>query len=433
MAENDSAALFDPSLWSRPLRLTVFGVALFVAVWAGAAITVEESLLTLWPAAGIYVAVLLLHPYREWPLYVLAALPSAAAFVIVREVPAVFALLLYVCGTIQALLGATLVRRFVVDRPSLGTPREVIGFFGLAGLAGTGAGSAVAAWFVMQRLPEISLAESFYGPWMASALGVVILGPMPLRAVRGHFRFPRSVARAAEAGAIGILATIATWVAVTGEGPFSLARIYLVIPLLVWAAIRFGVPGAAMAHFLAASTAVVGLHALAPGLAARGALGPEHIFSFQAFLGVGAAAFLVLAAALEERESTNRALTEVNQWMEHLVTSSPIPVVATDIQGNVVVWNDAAEDMFGWTAEEVLGDRFAYVPAEETARYRSARDRVEAGERLTRFPGKMMAKNGEIISVLVSAAPVYATDSDLWGLISVYEEAEPEEGDTPVD
>ena len=104
-------------------------------------------------------------------------------------------------------------------------------------------------------------------------------------------------------------------------------------------------------------------------------------------LGIVAAVVLTAAAVLVGAAGLRRSIRELavtRSTAEAVVASATDAVVATDADGRIVtVWNPAAERLFGWPADDVVGHA---LPAEATARdaERDAiLDRVRRGERVT--------------------------------------------------
>ena len=74
-----------------------------------------------------------------------------------------------------------------------------------------------------------------------------------------------------------------------------------------------------------------------------------------------------LVAADREIAARIAARAEFEQtaeFLENLVGSSPVATIVLDGDGSVLLWNPAAEAMFGWSADETVGRR---LPAELTA------------------------------------------------------------------
>lgn len=58
---------------------------------------------------------------------------------------------------------------------------------------------------------------------------------------------------------------------------------------------------------------------------------------------------------LSQRKQMETELREAHDFLDNLVKSSPNAIIATDMNGNILLWNKAAEEILGYAAEEVIG------------------------------------------------------------------------------
>src|SRR4051794_16028498 len=81
-------------------------------------------------------------------------------------------------------------------------------------------------------------------------------------------------------------------------------------------------------------------------------------------------------------------------------------VVATDRSGSVVGWDKAAEGLFGWTRDEVLGQRVQdlIVPARERERFARRFRAIVAGEVRTHIEGTAVDRHGRELPIEIGAA-----------------------------
>src|SRR5687767_9970806 len=130
MTASRPAASLLPSAWGRALAL---GAAYFACAEVGRFLSVPDATyVSFWLPAGLYVAVLLLNEERDWPALVATALAANFAFDLVHGTPALAAAFFSLANSVQAVLSAWLVRRFVAPRPALSTLRELVGFLGFS-------------------------------------------------------------------------------------------------------------------------------------------------------------------------------------------------------------------------------------------------------------------------------------------------------------
>lgn len=110
---------------------------------------------------------------------------------------------------------------------------------------------------------------------------------------------------------------------------------------------------------------------------------------------------------VSERKRLEQQLAETRDLLDALVRSAPIAIDLMDLDAKVRLWNPAAERIFGWTAEEVLGRRHPAVPEEALEEFREHFARVVRGETVTPMERPSRRKDGTPIAILVSAAPVH--------------------------
>ena len=89
------------------------------------------------------------------------------------------------------------------------------------------------------------------------------------------------------------------------------------------------------------------------------------------------------------RKRAEQELAEANFKLEAVIRQSPLAIGTLDAEGRVTSWNPTAEQTFGWTQKELLGEKipvFKYSDQELRLRLEACRNGefLRAGERLTR-------------------------------------------------
>jgi PAS domain S-box-containing protein len=95
-------------------------------------------------------------------------------------------------------------------------------------------------------------------------------------------------------------------------------------------------------------------------------------------------------------------------YLRALIQASPLAIISLDTDGNVLTWNPAAERIFGWTAEEVIGGPLPIVPPEGRDASLELRRRVADGEVVSNLELIRRRKDGTDVEVRLSTAPVVA-------------------------
>jgi PAS domain S-box-containing protein len=96
------------------------------------------------------------------------------------------------------------------------------------------------------------------------------------------------------------------------------------------------------------------------------------------------------------------------QWrLAALVESSDDAIVSKNLDGIVTSWNPAAERLFGYGAEEMIGQPILkIIPAELHTEESEILRKVKAGERIDHYETRRVRKNGERIDVSLTISPI---------------------------
>jgi PAS domain S-box-containing protein len=93
--------------------------------------------------------------------------------------------------------------------------------------------------------------------------------------------------------------------------------------------------------------------------------------------------------------------------LEALIDSSPLALVEFGLDTRVRLWNPAAERIFGWTREEMLGRAgLPMAPPSKRAESEELFERVRSGESLNDYETVRQRKDGTLVAVSIAAAPV---------------------------
>jgi PAS domain S-box-containing protein len=103
-----------------------------------------------------------------------------------------------------------------------------------------------------------------------------------------------------------------------------------------------------------------------------------------------------------------------------IVNTSDVAMYSEDFKGIVTSWNHAAEELYGYTANEVIGQPIhLIVPEDRRDEEAGVQRRIEAGERVPHYDTIRRTKRGERIFVSMVASPIRTASGDLIGLSKV--------------
>ena len=99
--------------------------------------------------------------------------------------------------------------------------------------------------------------------------------------------------------------------------------------------------------------------------------------------------------------------TQQEKRLQALIDSSPVALVEFGRDTRIRLWNPAAERIFGWTREEMLGrGGLPMAPPSKRAESEELFARVRAGESLNDYETLRQRKDGTLVAVSIAAAPV---------------------------
>jgi len=297
-------------------------------------------------------------------------------------------------ATLQAQVGVWVVRRFGFSASPFARPGGVVVFVGLGALASCLINATIGvSALALTSHPVEHLDALWMTWWTAEAAGVVLVAPFVLSWMLPSRprRIPGSPGQVATQ--LGVLVLVAAAV-FEGLVPGPAARLihYLLLPLVLWSALRFRLRETMLG---VAFVTVVAVHGTYAGLGpfADLALDPSLIM-LQAFLGSLAVTALATSAVVSQREDAEGALLTAEiasrEQAEHgqrlsesrlqaVLESLPLEIWMTDIEGRYTYQNPASIQRWG----RQLGlrpDQFTNLPAEVGARWVDEDRRALAGE-----------------------------------------------------
>ncbi len=118
----------------------------------------------------------------------------------------------------------------------------------------------------------------------------------------------------------------------------------------------------------------------------------------------------------------HQRLKDSETFQRTVIDGLPLPLVSVDRDDKVTVWNPAAERVFGWSKEEVLGKPAPYFPARELPSVEANRDRLVAGESIQGAEAVRTTKDGNRVDVRLYLSPICDDGGTVTGAVGALEE-----------
>ena len=126
-----------------------------------------------------------------------------------------------------------------------------------------------------------------------------------------------------------------------------------------------------------------------------------------------------LSDQLEAQKKVEEALQQSTTRLEALVAASPLAIIVQDEGGVIKRWNRAAERIFGWTEQEAIGQKMLAVPADKKNEGAHIRAMILRGEQLADLEAVRRRKDGKLITVSLSAAPLHDASGVANGMVLI--------------
>lgn len=121
----------------------------------------------------------------------------------------------------------------------------------------------------------------------------------------------------------------------------------------------------------------------------------------------------------QERDALKRAAVDSNA-LAALVAGTSDAILTYDLAGNITSWNPAAERLYGYFSDEIIGRSLETLyPSDETKPVAWYRDEIIAG-RLDRFEAVRVGRDGTARDVWISCAPIRGVDGDVVAISNIH-------------
>jgi signal transduction histidine kinase len=289
------------------------GVLALAAAYYGAAklgqtLRYTASVSAIWPPAGLGIAALYLWGLRWWPGILLGELVVNGELLLDDAGLPLGSLLGQQTGNmLEIVVGALLLRELIGTRAALDRVEQVGGML-VALVTATVISATVGTLSMLAGgvIEGSDVTEFWRTWWLGDTSGVLVVLPLLLAWAADPVAAWRRI-RTWEGVALILSVTVLAAAAVSTEDPVT----YMVFPALIWAAFRFGPPGATVAIAIAAGV-TIGITANDVGPFYKQPIDHKTL-STQLYIAVAAVTTLLLSAIVSERTRSAADLAEAKR------------------------------------------------------------------------------------------------------------------------
>ncbi|MGH8681002.1 MAG: PAS domain S-box protein [Burkholderiales bacterium] len=399
------------------LRVLLVGAICYLSTEVGFAHKFPPHYISpLWPTGAILFSVLVVAPVRHWWAYILAAYFTS----IINDARAGFpisAILFVAAGIIEILVAAVGVRRFADGLRAFDSLRNLVAYVVIAAVlapfisafVGAFAGGAESygfywrAWFLSEALAYLTLA-----PAILTSIGAA-------RTASGRAPLARLIEACLIGG--GLLAVgfgVFSW-PTPGEATLP-ALVYLPLPFLLWAAVRFGPAGVNASLLIVAFLSISGtVRGHGPFVTSSPA---ENVLALQLFLVVISLPLMFLAALIAERRARTNVLRESEARFRSMADAAPVLIWMSGGDRLCTFLNKTWLDFTGRTSEQEVGNGWTEgVHPDDLERCLAAYGDAFAARREFTLEYRLRRHDGEFRWVSDKGVPRLAPDGTFLGYI----------------
>ena len=411
----DSRPWFTLQTGRSPELATHLGIAAAYIVAAQLAFqvgTIHLIVASLWPPAGLALAVLLLFGLRWWPGIMLGAFVGNLLLGVPVSLSAAFC----VGNTLAALFGAAALRRLKFNT-SLHRVRDALLLIGTSLVAPVIAATGGALTLHLLAGASAKYLPTLWVNWLTGdAIAIMLVTPLLLAWLQGS-KPDLSPIRMLEIGLLGVSlvgACLALRMASQGYE-------YAVFPLVSWAAIRFGHRGAGLARVVVVGAVVwYTLNATGPFVDVAN----EGYWRLQLFLALLAGSTLVLTAMAVGQARVASALRTSELRFRRVFEHAGVGIGVVSEDGKFIDANFPLQEMLGYSRHELVGRPIAQVShPDDVSASRSLLQELVTGQRTTyRMAKRYLRKNGSVFWGRLATTPIPANEDEPGCVIGLVED-----------
>ncbi|OUL19226.1 hybrid sensor histidine kinase/response regulator [Nostoc sp. T09] len=118
-----------------------------------------------------------------------------------------------------------------------------------------------------------------------------------------------------------------------------------------------------------------------------------------------------------DRQRAEQILRQTDDMLRAVVNASPIAIITLHVDGRVMTWNPAAQEIYGWDAKEIIDRRLPLVSEDEQEIFERTFQRALHNETVNNLEIQQHHKKGAVVDISLSLAPVYDAQNQPYAVV----------------
>jgi PAS domain S-box-containing protein len=114
-----------------------------------------------------------------------------------------------------------------------------------------------------------------------------------------------------------------------------------------------------------------------------------------------------------------KEVSQTKDYLKSLIEDSADAIITSDTEGMVTSWNKGAENIYGYSEDEVLGNFLPMVPAFLKEEEKNYMDKIKRNETLRNLETIRQTKNGRLIEVSLTLSPILDSSAEVTGISGI--------------
>jgi two-component system sensor histidine kinase VicK len=133
---------------------------------------------------------------------------------------------------------------------------------------------------------------------------------------------------------------------------------------------------------------------------------------------------------LQDRlETTEQELTKRDALLAAIVQNAQDSIIARDLNGRIIAWNRASEELYGWTSEEMIGEPiYKIIPQERIEEHEAWIKSIKDGKAIGPLFTERITKDKRRVTVWITVSPIIARNGEVLGASAIEHEAHDNNG-----